>query len=443
MRSLVETLVGYREGPWVASPGRRVLPVLGGQLLSFLILVGGTRLITELVDGEVFGEARLALGVAALVGAIVVQPFSQFAMRGYHDAATAGSVLEFEAFARRCNITAAASSGLLAVILWVGYETRTREVNWLLAAAIGAYVLGEARWSLERSLLVTRDRQTAASAVEVVMQLLLAGAAVAGAVLTRNRSVGLVGAQAVALVAAGAWLARVTRVVRNDAMWEPRGAEDSSKWRVDSVRFVTPLAMVSMARWVVNVGDRYLLDHMRGPLVVGHYAAVYGLCSAPLMACSGIAARLFYSRWFERQARGRDDGDLFARMFASTIAIAGIALLVTWAFGDVVASVALAAEYRAQAQELMMWIVAGYCFLVVSSPFEMRAYARQSTWILGVGWAAAALVNLILNLAWIPIWGPLGAARATLVSFAMYFLFVWWGTRPPSRTVAVPVRQQA
>jgi O-antigen/teichoic acid export membrane protein len=443
VRSLVEAFMKRRAGLWPVSSNDRVLAVLGGQLLTLMVLVAGTRLLTELVDGDVFGEARLAVGVAALVGATVVHPFSQFAMRGYHDAAVTGSALEFARFARRGNTAAAVSSALLAAGLWVGYEAWAREVNWFLAAAVGAYVFGEARWSLERSLLVTRDRQAAASAVEVAMQVLLVGAAVAAVVLTGDHAVGLVGGQASALLAVGAWLARVTREAPDGTFAELRASkEGGSTWHAESVRFVAPLTMVSMARWMVNVGDRYLLDHMRGPRAVGHYAAVYGLCSAPLMACSGIVARLLYSTWFEREARGGRDDDLFSRMLAAATTIAGIALLATWAFGDVVASVVLAVEYRAQAQDLMVWIVAGYGLLVVAAPFEMRAYARKTTWVLGTGWSAAALANLVLNLAWIPMWGPVGAARATLVSFAVYLVVLWWGTGLRSRAGAVPARQR-
>lgn len=426
-------------GARASSPGDQVLVALGGQLLSLVVLVFGTRLITELVDGDVFGEARLAIGVAALAGTIVVQPFGQFAMRGYHDAAAAGSVRGFEGFARRCNAKAAATSALLAAALWVCYGAWTREVNWLLAVAVGAYVLGEARWSLERSLLVTRDRQAAASAVEVGMHLLLVGGAVGGILLSGNRAIGLVGAQALALLVAGTWLVRATRATANNAFVQPSSAgQNGSTWRGDAINFMAPLAMVSMARWFVNVGDRYLLDHLHGPLSVGHYAAVYGLCSAPLMACSGMVARLLYGTWFEREARGEGDEDLFGRMLGWTVTIAAIALLTTWAFGEVVASIALAVEYRAQARELMMWIVAGYGLLVVAAPFEMRAYARRTTWVLGMAWGGAALANLVLNLVWIQVWGPIGAARATLASFAVYLVLLWWGTSLQSRAVVVP-----
>jgi O-antigen/teichoic acid export membrane protein len=438
----VETLASLRTSARVPEFKNRALAVLGGQLLSLVVLIAGTRLITELVDGDTFGEARLAVGVAGLVGAIIVQPFSQFAMRGYHDAAAVGSVREFEGFARRGNAAAAASSGLLAVTLWVLYGAWMREVNWVLAIATGVFVIGEARWSLERSLLVTRDRQAAASAAEVAMNVLLVSAAVGGILLIGKHAGALVGAQAVMLVATGAWLGRAPRGARKTvAVQAPAAGSDGSAWRADAVGFVAPLTVVSMARWFVNVGDRYLLDHGQGPRAVGHYAAVYGLCSVPLMACSGIVARLLYGTWFERGAQGRRDDDLFAGMLALSVAIAGIALLATWAFGDIVTSVALALEYRAEAHHLMMWIVAGYGLLVVAAPFEMRAYARRATRVLGVGWGAAALVNIILNLAWIPVWGPVGAARATLASFAVYLIVLWWGTDLRSKALAVPTER--
>jgi O-antigen/teichoic acid export membrane protein len=410
------------------SSGGRVLAAVGGQVLSLLVLVIGTRILTELVSGDVFGEVRLALGVAALVGTTVVQPFGQFAMRGYHDAVAAGREWAFQRFARRCNVIAAVGSALAAAALWVAYGAWAGHVSWLLALAIGVYLLGEARWSLERSLLVTTDRQAAASIIEIVAQTLLIGAAVAGVVLIGSHAVEFVGAQAVALLVFGAWLSRPSGGLAGSAATARGGCQQNdSIWRTDSFRFVAPLAVVSIARWVVNLGDRYLLDYAHGPRVVGHYSAVYGLLATPLMACSAIVARLLYSRWFEREARGERDHDLFAGMLACAATIVGIALAATWVAGDLIVSVALAPEYRPQAGELMLWIVAGYGLLVVAAPFEMRAYARRTTWVLGVGWAAAALVNIGLNLVWIPMWGPVGAARATLASFAVYLAVVGWG----------------
>jgi O-antigen/teichoic acid export membrane protein len=418
---------------------------LGGQLLSLGVLVVGTRLVTELVDGDTFGKARLAVGVAGLVAAVLVRPISQYAMRGYHEAVATGAVQEFERFARRSNVAAGAGSALLAAALWMVYGAWTSELSWLLAIGAGAYVLGEARWSLERSLLVTRDRQLAASALDVVMQVLLTVAAVGGILISRNDAAALVGAQALALVVAGAWFGRASHqlTTNNDSGDQSSMTCNVPIWRADAISFVMPLTIVSIASWFVNVGDRYLLDQMNGPQTVGHYAAVYGLCSAPLMACSGFLARLLYSTWFERAARGRRDDDLFGGMLALAVVTAVTALLAIWALGDIVASVALAADYRTKAGDLMIWIVAGYGLLVIAAPFEMRVYSRKATWVLGLGWGTAAVVNLVLNISWIPVWGAGGAARATLASFAVYLAVLCWGTARVSRASTASAGRRA
>jgi O-antigen/teichoic acid export membrane protein len=141
-----------------------------------------------------------------------------------------------------------------------------------------------------------------------------------------------------------------------------------------------------------------------------------------------MLARLLYRPWFAREARGASDVDLFARMLGCAGLIAGGGLAAVWVFGDAALSLALAADYRVGAHELMGWIVAGYGLLVLAGPFEMRAYARKATSVIGIGWALAALANLGLNIAFIPLWGAVGAAQATLGSCAVYLAWVLWGT---------------
>src|SRR5689334_20985977 len=79
---------------------KMIMAVVLGQGFATLGLVVGTRLLTQFASTSTYGDARLVLGIIGLCSGLLIQPFSQFAMREYHDAENNERALAFEVYVR-------------------------------------------------------------------------------------------------------------------------------------------------------------------------------------------------------------------------------------------------------------------------------------------------------------------------------------------------------
>lgn len=170
---------------------------------------------------------------------------------------------------------------------------------------------------------------------------------------------------------------------------------------------------------VLAVGDRYVIRGLLGDEPLGLYSAAYNLCEyvqLVLIASVGQAIMPIYMQMWDR--KGRDataafvDQSLRSYVLFGAPVIAGIA-----AVGPELLP-ALASSKYASASTVLPWVIAG---MVVDGTNPMVGAGlfieRRTRRIMGVVMGCAAL-NIGLNLVLVPRIGIVGAAIATLVSYA-------------------------
>jgi O-antigen/teichoic acid export membrane protein len=88
--------------------------------------------------------------------------------------------------------------------------------------------------------------------------------------------------------------------------------------------------------------------------------------------------------------------------------------------------VLLGAEFRETAARLIPWVAVGTMFAGIKAFYFDLSFqlGRRTTGQVGVV-SCAALVNLLLNLWWIPEFGLIGSAYATAVAYAVAMLLSW------------------
>ena len=223
------------------------------------------------------------------------------------------------------------------------------------------------------------------------------------------------------------------------------------QWRFDKdYSFV----LLKQSRWLILSGfmsvvylkiDQLMLGHMVGAVEVGVYAVAVRLSEVwyffPAAFVASFFPRLLKSRNVERQYK-KQLQQLCDCLFWSALLLA-----------TVVASVAtpviillFGVEYKSSALILQIHIWAGVFIF-------MRALL--SKWLIAEGLlpfslathGIAAVVNVLLNYYWIPLYGGQGAAWATLISYACSSYLVLWfhnKTRPMaiimSKTLLAPLR---
>ncbi len=410
--------------------GGNILSAVLGQGLAIVGIAVGSRILTEQASPATFGKAKLLIGLVTLVIGVLVRPFSQFAMRQYHDEERSNSGNRFHLFARRSQrILLLISGSLLGAGIFL-YQTWDGASSWVIPFAVFGMLLLQGMVEIERSMMVTRNRQAAVSVLQVGQQWGLPMLTAMILFLTSDSVEVFLSAQVVVWGLLLLVAYSLSGPVKKKAALECResGAKErlARSWIRQARAFVVPMLGLGLFQWIVSIGDRYIMAGYVDMAEVGKYSAVYGLISAPFLAFIALLARLAQPFFYRAAAAGneRRSGRLKWGMLGFASIVSLIATASAWLFGDFAGKILLAEEYRQGIRPLMVWLAAGYGLLAISTSFETEAFARKKTLILTMAYGVAAAVNIVFNLSLIPKVGILGAAQATCVTFAVYLLIL-------------------
>ena len=173
---------------------------------------------------------------------------------------------------------------------------------------------------------------------------------------------------------------------------------------------------------VIDYMDRQMLQRMIGLDAVGVYSVGYNLALAMMVAVSafGMAWPPFYTSFIKRQ----DDAKvLFGKILKYYLILFGMLTVLFFAAAKPVVTI-LAPEF-AFASQIIGLVAAAYmlkgAYLILLPGI---AFAKKFFWQSAVEWAAA-IANVGLNLVMIPKFGIVGAAAATLASYALMAALIW------------------
>ena len=207
--------------------------------------------------------------------------------------------------------------------------------------------------------------------------------------------------------------------------WKEAGLSYSRPLLRDLLQYGFPLTATFALAFIVSASDRFLIANFLGERFAGIYAAGYDLAQQSLtylMMMVNLAAYPLAVRALERQGtkaaqeQVRQSGTLLAVI--SFPAVVGLVVL-----APNVTGVLLGADFRQEAATILPWIavatlVSGLRAYHFDLAFQLGRHTVGQVWVVGI----AAVVNLVLNLWWIPIYGTLGAAYATLSAYLLALL---------------------
>jgi PST family polysaccharide transporter len=184
--------------------------------------------------------------------------------------------------------------------------------------------------------------------------------------------------------------------------------------------------------------DQVMLGHMAGPGAVGIYSCAVFLSEplylAPMAIVASAAPVLAQTRESDPALYRRRLERLFRLMVLLSIAMAlPVSLLsgplVELIFGEAFRDAAGVLAVHAWATLFVALGVASSQYLVLE---DLNRISLQRTLV-------GAVLNVVLNLLWIPSYGALGCAWATLLSYAAASLFLFH-TEPSRRCLAIMLR---
>jgi len=201
----------------------------------------------------------------------------------------------------------------------------------------------------------------------------------------------------------------------------------------DLWKYGLPLSIMSLLAFVVSSSDRFLLAWIMDKNAAGLYSAGYDLAQytlGTLMVIVNLAAYPLVVRTLEQSGNDAVQAQL-SRYGLLLFAMALPATLGFIVLAGNIAHVVLGTAFSLSAAQLLPWfaiaaLIGGLKALYYDLAFQLARRTQWQLWIV----LAAAVINLLLNLLWIPIFGLLGAAYTTVLAYIVgLILSAWLGRR--------------
>ncbi len=189
------------------------------------------------------------------------------------------------------------------------------------------------------------------------------------------------------------------------------------------LHYAVPLIPAVVSWWVIDVIDRYFLRVYSTTAEIGLYEIGYSIAAAVAL---GTAA--FQQAWIPfalsiqnvAEARRVYASTLLAYAWVGTVCCVGASLFAPEALR------LLTTKSYYDASSVVPFIAFSYFFLGAGYITSLGALVKKKTISMGVAVTAAAGINIILNFVLVPRYGKDGAAIATLLSYAVFPVYMYF-----------------
>lgn len=185
-------------------------------------------------------------------------------------------------------------------------------------------------------------------------------------------------------------------------------------------QYGAPLTGIFLLVFIIDASDRFFIDRMLGAKALGAYSAAYDLTQYSI----GTMLSVVHLTAFPLVINAYSKHGLIAakiqlrKTFVLVFAVLAPVCMGLVLVSDNLAQVLMGPEFANTAAEIIPWISFALFFSCIKSYyFDYAFQLASSTKTLLIPTGIAAIVNLILNYLFIPVYGVVGAAVATVLSF--------------------------
>jgi len=181
--------------------------------------------------------------------------------------------------------------------------------------------------------------------------------------------------------------------------------------------FSLPLVPAAIGAWTLNLSDRYLVGAFQGHAAVGVYSAGYTIG----LVINALAVAPFSLAWgasFWQLSKSPRAAEIFARVMAGFVVAAAFLALVLSALSTDGLRLLFRPEFAA-GRFVVPFSAFAYVLYGVYTIGATGINVEGRTRVLPLTMGAAAIGNVGLNLVLIPAFGYMGAAVATVLSYAV------------------------
>ena len=192
-----------------------------------------------------------------------------------------------------------------------------------------------------------------------------------------------------------------------------------------------PLAVGNLASWVLALSDRYILGWLRNSSDVGVYSLSHNIADRSLMLLTTLfvmaAGPLSMHIW---ENAGEQDSELFVthvtRFYLLLCVPATVGLSV---LSKRVVSILAGTDYGA-GYRIMPWVLFGVLLLGIQQRYQSGLLFHRKTSLITLATVIAGVLNVFLNIIFVPRYGYFAAGVTTPISYAVLLLLTAWFARP-------------
>lgn len=194
-----------------------------------------------------------------------------------------------------------------------------------------------------------------------------------------------------------------------------------------------PLTATFALNFIISSSDRFIIGWLLGSEATGLYAAGYDLAQRSvgvLMMTVNLAAYPLAVQALEQKGV-KAAAEQLKENATLLLAIALPAVVGMIMLSKNISGVVLGIEFQDAATRIIPWIAPAFFFSGLKHYYLDLSF-QLGTKTIGQLWVSliAAVINIVLNLFMIPVYGIIGAAYATLISFTVAgFLSYIWGKK--------------
>ena len=184
-----------------------------------------------------------------------------------------------------------------------------------------------------------------------------------------------------------------------------------------------PTIPATLSYWVVDSSDRYLIGILLGVTAVSYYSpgyvlgAIVGMLSVPITSILTAALSKSYNEKKKNEVKDLLEYSIKYYLIIGIPATIGLSVL-----SKPLLTILSTTEIAINGYLITSFVAVGFLLLGLNNIIFNIIILKKKTKIIGITWIIAALLNLALNLIFIPILGILGAAIATLIAYSLPFI---------------------
>tara|TARA_R110000868_G_scaffold35549_4_gene127421 strand:- start:14495 stop:15952 length:1458 start_codon:yes stop_codon:yes gene_type:complete len=400
--------------------GRHLLGYLPVQLTQAIVGFGGVAIFTRLLSADDYGQYALALAALSLFH-MATFTWLEAAISRFHARAERRRRLRDHLATAYALYVLMAIAGSVLIVAALAFLPLDLRLKTALAFAAVSLLL---RALLQIGLCSHRAAGDVARYSALEAGYLMLGFII-GVGIIFTTDLGAAGIFMGSAIAAAAALVVDLPVMLRRAHQGRRQAVRAQTY----AKYGAPVSASLVFEHLLSVGDRFLIAAFLGQGAVGMYAAGYGLADRLLdiiFIWFGAAVWPLTIKALEtggteaaRDVAGRAAGLMALVAFPAAAGLALVAVPLT--------TIIIGENLRAQAAAILPWIaLSGLMKGMMTYYFHEAFTLKRRTTSMAVIMAGAAVLNIGLNLIFIPVWGLAGAAAATVLAYAIALVICAW-----------------